>query len=189
MRITGGTHRGRVLNTPKGQATRPTSDRTREAIFNILAHARWTDHPLLIDATVVDPFAGTGALALDALSRGAAHAVMIDQSAQAIKLCQTNSQLLKEDQNCKIIKANGAQPLPRPDDIAPRSLVFIDPPYGKGLGVKSVIGLRDKNWLTDDAIVVMEMAKQTPEDIPDGFDLLNERAYGITLVRFLKRMT
>ncbi len=187
MRIVGGTHKGRKLVSPAGLATRPTSDRARESIFNVLQHAGWLEKRGVDDADVLDVFAGTGAMGLEALSRGARHAVFIEQSRPALSACDKNITAMKEESRTKIIAVDALRTPARPAYLAPRTLVFLDPPYNKNLGEKTLMHLLKKNWLAEEVIVVMEMAKKQPEEIPAGFKLHDERNYGVALVRFLGR--
>jgi 16S rRNA (guanine966-N2)-methyltransferase len=186
MRITGGIHRGRSLTSPKGSSTRPTSDRARESVFNILRHGGW-HQGILEDATVLDVFAGTGALGLEALSQGAKHAVFIERDRAAAALCQDNIDKLGETARALVLKCDAAAPAPRPAHVEPRSLVFLDPPYGKGLGATALKVLEEKGWLQDSATCVMEMSKKEPEAVPAGFTLMDERTYGIARVIFFVR--
>jgi 16S rRNA (guanine966-N2)-methyltransferase len=186
MRIVGGAHRGRALTSPEGRSTRPTADRTRESVFNILRHAGWLDSPVLEDAAVLDAFAGTGALGLEALSQGAAHAVFIENDRAALRACTANIAALKEEARARIIPADTLRPPARPDNVAARTLVFLDPPYGKGWGNQALGALRAAGWLAPGTVAVMEMAKKQPEEIPPGFTLCDERIYGVALVRFLR---
>lgn len=185
MRIVGGEFRGRGLLSPKGLATRPTSDRVRESIFNILNHAKWLENDALEDSAVLDAFAGTGALGLEALSQGAAHAVFIEQDRQAARTCQDNIEAFGISGKALLLRHDAAAPPHRLPQLAPRNLVFLDPPYGKGLGAKALLALAEKGWLAENAVCVMEMAKKQPEDPPAGFVLHDERAYGVALVRFM----
>ncbi len=184
MRITSGIHRGRSLNAPTGRETRPTSDRTRESIFNILRHGGW-HHGVLEDATVLDAFAGTGALGLEALSQGARHAVFIERDRAAAEVCQSNIDLLGETERAVVLTFDALDPLARPLYLEPRSLVFLDPPYGKYMGAEALKGLVDQGWMKPQAVCVLEMSKKTPEIIPAGFTVMDERTYGIARVQFL----
>jgi 16S rRNA (guanine966-N2)-methyltransferase len=179
MRITGGTHRGRKLTAPDGLGTRPTSDRARMAVFNILRHGHGVE-----DAVVLDAFAGTGALGLEALSQGAAEAFFIEKDRAALKSCRENIAALGF-KTAHLISGDATSPPVAPK---PCNLVFLDPPYGHGLVTAALVALRGKGWLADGALCVAEMAKKEPDDVPDGFELIDERAYGVALVRFL-RMT
>lgn len=186
MRIVAGTHRGRTLASPQGKNTRPTSDRVRESLFNILAHAKWHESSALDDALVLDAFAGTGALGLEALSRGAANAVFMEKDRAAHDICRQNINTLSESARSTTLICDALAPPPRPETIAPRSLVFLDPPYGKGWGSESLQALTAKNWLAPKATIIMEMAKKQREDIPQGFTLHDERSWGIACVLFLR---
>lgn len=185
MRIVGGTFRGRNIISPEGLTTRPTSDRARQAIFNILHHASWRDGDVLTDAAVLDLFAGTGAMGLEALSQGAQHAVFIEQDAKALKACRDNIAAFGVTGSTKIINGNALAPLSRPADLAPRSLVFLDPPYAKDFGTASLVAAAQKNWLAPQAVIVMEMAKKQPEIVPPGFTLHDTRDYGVARVMFM----
>ena len=184
MRITGGIHRGRSLEAPKGKNTRPTSDRARESIFNILRHGSW-HQGVLEEATVLDVFAGTGALGLEALSQGAKHAVFIEREHPAIDFCKSNIEALGETERTKIFTFDATNPIARPLYIEPRSLVFLDPPYGKYLGAEALKALVNKGWLKEGAVCVLEMSKKIPEIIPAQFTLQDERIYGLAKVQFL----
>ncbi|MDD9901841.1 MAG: 16S rRNA (guanine(966)-N(2))-methyltransferase RsmD [Alphaproteobacteria bacterium] len=188
MRIVAGRHRGRPLASPKGLQTRPTSDRARESVFNILQHAPWAEN-VLEDAAVMDVFCGTGALGLEALSRGAAHAVFIDKDKAALNACRQNIATFKEEKNSLVLQQDALSCPQRPPHIAPRNLVFLDPPYGYDLGIKALRHLEAQNWLAPHVITIMEMKKSAPEPLPDSFTLVNERHYGIALLRFLKKHT
>lgn len=184
MRIVGGIHKGRALQAPKGRNTRPTSDRVRESVFNILRHGSW-HAGVLEDSTVLDVFAGTGALGLEALSQGAKHAAFIERERPALEFCQSNIEALGEEERTSIFTFDATDPIPRPLYIEPRSLVFLDPPYGKYLGAEALKGLAHKNWLKAGATCVLEMSKKVPEIIPAGFTLHDERTYGLARVAFL----
>jgi 16S rRNA (guanine966-N2)-methyltransferase len=186
IRITGGTHRGRLLQTPKGKNTRPTSDRARQSVFNILRHASWHGG-ILEDATVLDVFAGTGALGLEALSQGASHAAFIESAPAALQACRQNIETLKEEGRTAVFAFDATHPPARPPHIAARTLVFLDPPYGGNLGAAALAALAEKGWLAENAVCVMEMSKKAPETIPPGFTLKDERAYGIAKILFLVR--
>lgn len=187
MRITSGIHKGRPLTAPSGRNTRPTSDRARESIFNILRHGKWHDG-VLEDATVLDVFAGTGALGLEALSQGARHAAFIEREHPAVDFCQANIDSLKEKERTAVFTFDAVNPLPRPLYIEPRTLVFLDPPYGKYLGAEALKALAGKDWLAEGATCVLEMSKKVPEILPAGFTLQDERIYGLAKVQFLTWM-
>jgi len=184
MRITGGIYRGRSLLSPKGSETRPTSDRAREAIFNILYHGNW-HHGVLEEATVLDVFAGTGAMGIEALSHGSKHSVFIERDYTAAAVCQNNIDSLGETERTIVFKFDATNPIHRPLYLEQRSLIFLDPPYGKNLGAETLKKLVDRNWLKEQAVCVLEMSKKKPEIIPAGFTVKDERTYGIAKVQFL----
>ena len=184
MRITGGTHRGRPLQAPKGKDTRPTGDKTRESIFNILRHGNWHGG-VLENAAVLDVFAGTGALGLEALSQGAKHAAFIEWNHTAADICQGNIDALGETERAALYKFNATDPVPRPLFLEQRSLVFLDPPSGRYMGAEALKALVEKDWLKKGAVCVLEMSKKAPEIIPADFTVMDERIYGIAKVQFL----
>src|SRR5262244_2933991 len=182
MRIVGGRLRGRALAAPRSQAIRPTADRLREALFNILVHA-YDD--AVTGARVLDLFAGTGALGLEAMSRGASFALFVDDAAEARALIRENVAALALAATTRIFrrdatKLGDAHPLER------FSLVFLDPPYGKGLAEKALASLRDGGWLTPGALLVVEEAEAAGFTAPEGFEELERRAYDDTEFVFLR---
>ena len=183
MRIVGGALRGRPLASPRTDSIRPTSDRTREAVFNILAHA-WPEK--LDGARVLDLFAGTGALGLEALSRGAAQALFVEESAEARGLIRTNVEAFGLQGRAKIFRRDAAS-LGEAGTIAPFDLVFADPPYGKGLAERALQSALAGGWLKPDALVVVEEAAATPFQPPPGFSLVERRDWGDTGVTFSAR--
>lgn len=185
MRIVSGRFKSRALLSPSGRATRPTSDRARQAVFNILEHASWRPFILPENAYVMDIFAGTGALGLEALSRGAADIIFIENDRAALAACQGNIDSLGVTAETRLMKSDATRLPPRPGNAAPRNLVFLDPPYGRGLGEKALVQLAAKGWLAPQAVCVLEMSKKEPENIPQGFTLADSRTYGIAEVRFL----
>ncbi len=184
MRIVGGALRGRGLISPDGMKTRPTSDRARQAIFNILEHASWAGHDVLQEAQVLDAFAGTGALGLEALSRGAADAVFIEKDTQAIKACAENIRVLGVGDHATILRFDATQ-LPVCAPRVQRTLVFLDPPYEKALGALCLQSLVNAGWLAPKALCVFETSRKAPEAIPDRFTILDQRTYGAAQVFFL----
>jgi 16S rRNA (guanine966-N2)-methyltransferase len=181
MRIVGGRLKGHSLAAPQGQETRPTSDRTREAIFNILAHG--IGHFSVDGARVLDLFAGTGALGLEALSRGARFCQFVDDSAAARGLIRRNADSLGLIGQCKIWRRDATRLgpcAPQP----PYDLVFADPPYGKGLGERALSSLVTGGWLNPQAIVVLEEAAGATVGEVQGLQLVDQRVYGDTQVRF-----
>jgi 16S rRNA (guanine966-N2)-methyltransferase len=182
MRIVGGAFRGRTLATPKSQAIRPTTDRTREAVFNVLSHRHGGR---LEDARVLDLFAGTGALGLEAISRGAAHCLFVEESAEGRGLIRTNVEAFGLQGRTKIFRRD-ATALGSVGTIAPFDLVFADPPYGKGLGEQALASARAGGWLKPGALCVVEEAASAPFAEVEGFAVVDERHYGDTIVRFIE---
>ncbi|MBS0517222.1 MAG: 16S rRNA (guanine(966)-N(2))-methyltransferase RsmD [Proteobacteria bacterium] len=185
MKIVAGKHRGRALATPEGLATRPTSSRAREALFNILVHANWRPDGTspLVDARVLDAFAGSGALGLEALSRGAAHVTFFDNDAGAVKLIGENLRKLGETAAAKVVRADATRPPPAHEAC---DLVFLDPPYRSGLGPAALTALADAGWLKPDAIVTVEIAGTEDLVPPAGFEALDERRYGAAKILILR---
>lgn len=179
MRIVGGKHRGRRLVAPDGRDTRPTTDRTRESLFNILAHATWA--PDLAGAVVVDAFCGTGALGLEALSRGAARCSFLDSGRPALDALRANLAALGEQDAAAVLRADAT----RPPAGQPCDLAFLDPPYAKGLAPLALAALTRGGWLADGALAVVELGEGDPLPPPDGFTLVDERRYGDTRILFL----
>lgn len=184
MRIVAGDFRGRPIRTPPGGATRPTSDRAREAIFNILVHAPWS--PGLQGRRVLDLFAGSGALGLEALSRGAAEALFVDQSEAALAAVRANLEAFGVGGRARLMRQDGAKLGVLGPDRAPFHLAFLDPPYGKGLGEAALGGLEAGGWLAPGAVVVLEQGvDEAPEPLA-GYEEIDERRYGAARVRFLR---
>jgi 16S rRNA (guanine966-N2)-methyltransferase len=183
VRIVGGKFKGRSLASPAGHATRPTSDRVREAIFNILAHG--IEGLTLDGVRVLDLFSGTGAMGLEAISRGARFAQFVDDSAEARGLIRRNADSLGVIGQVKIWRRDAARLGP----CAPQpgfDLVFADPPYGKGLASKALASLVEGGWLTNNAVVVVEEAETAEVVAPEALALLDTRIYGETQVRFYR---
>lgn len=183
MRIVGGRFRGSPLASPKGGDTRPTSDRVRESVFNILAHAK--DCPAIEGARVIDLFAGTGALGLEALSRGAKYALFVDTNPSARAAIQENIEAFGLQGISRIFRRDATYLGPASSrdryDIA-----FLDPPYGKGLGEAALNTLLTGGWLKKDSIAVLEERAGTPLDLPAQCKVIDTRTYGDTTVTFLK---
>lgn len=183
MRIVAGSHRGRRLKTPTGDALRPTRDRIREALFNMLAHNRWTGVSLPKGAIVVDVFAGTGALGLEALSRGAAHVTFLENDATALDLLRSNADLFDDYERIAILNCDATRP-----GRAWKScdLALLDPPYGSGLAAPALEAFARSKWLNPGALAVVELAAKEAFAAPQGFDVLDERRYGATRLVFLR---
>jgi 16S rRNA (guanine966-N2)-methyltransferase len=182
MRIVGGQWRGRVLAAPRSQAIRPTADRLRESVFNILVHAYGDP---IAGARVLDLFAGTGALGLEALSRGAAFALFVDDGAEARSLLRENIATLGLGGVTRIFRRDATR-LGTAHPLEPFTLVFLDPPYGQGLAEKALTSARAGGWLSPDALVVVEEAAKAGFAVPEGFAELERRAYDDTVVVILR---
>ncbi|MBV6656759.1 MAG: 16S rRNA (guanine(966)-N(2))-methyltransferase RsmD [Devosiaceae bacterium] len=187
MRIVGGSLKGRALKAPRSQAIRPTTDRARESLFNILAHSGdlFAEGHSLDGARVIDLFAGTGALGLEALSRGAAYALFVDQSLEGRSLIRENMLTCGVAAKARLFKRDATR-LGERGSLAAFDLAFLDPPYDKGLGGKSLEALDGGDWLAPDALVVLEESKDAEIDLPAGFTMLESRAFGGSLLRFLR---
>lgn len=184
MRIVGGRLKGKNLHSPKDNAVRPTSDRVRESLFNILSHG--LDDFSFEDAYICDLFAGTGALGIEALSRGARWALFVDNSSASRGLIRDNTMALG---------LNGISKISRQDatDIGPMSkrnfqfdLVFADPPYDKGLGEKALFSLHRHGWLKIGSVIILEETKRANIKLADSFVVIDTRNYGDTQIIIAK---
>ena len=186
MRIVAGKHRGLTLAAPKDTRVRPTSDRVREAIFNVLAHNDFGIGFGLDGARVLDLFAGTGALGLEALSRGVRYVLFVDDHPESRGLIRTNVEAAQATGASKIWRrdATALGPMP-PNAGGPFDLVFLDPPYRRDLVAQALVSARDGAWLSPACLIVAEMAADEVFELPEGFDAQDERAYGETLVAIL----
>jgi len=185
MRIVGGRFKGHSLASPAGQATRPTSDRVREAIFNILAHG--IDGFSIDGARVLDLFAGTGAMGLEAISRGGRFCQFVDDSAEARGLIRRNADALGVIGQVKIWRRDATRLGP----CAPQpgfDLAFADPPYGKGLGSKALAALVEGGWLNPGAVVILEEIDGVEVAAPETLTALDRRIYGETQVRIYRAL-
>lgn len=179
MRIIAGRWRGRRLVAPPGQATRPTAERVRQALFDMLMHADWGGAALLQGARVLDGFAGTGALGLEALSRGAAHAVFFEPDATARRALAANVAACGAE--ATVLAADATRPPPG----SPCGLLFLDPPYGADLGPKALAALTAAGWVAPGAVVVLETGCE--ENLPELGELLARRAHGAANVSVWRR--
>ncbi len=182
MRVVGGRLRGRVLAPPKSQAIRPTADRLRESLFNILTHAYGDP---VSGARVLDLFAGTGALGIEAASRGATFVLFIDESAEARALIRENVAALGLGGASRIFRRDATKLGPA-HPLAPFSLVFLDPPYGRGLAAQALTAARAGGWLAPEALIVVEEAVKPAFTTPEGFTELERRRYDDTEFIFLR---
>lgn len=181
MRIVAGRFRGRALASPPDDTIRPTSDRVRESVFNILSSRLGPD---LGGARALDLFAGTGALGFEALSRGASYAMFVDSGIAARALIRDHIETFGVGGRTKLLKRD-ATGLGAIERFKPFGLVFLDPPYGKGLGEKALVSARDGGWIAPGALIVFEEKKGVAVELPDGFTLDDERDYGDTSIRIL----
>jgi 16S rRNA (guanine966-N2)-methyltransferase len=184
MRIVGGRHRGRRLLAPPGDTVRPTSDRAREALFNILSHGHLAANGIpFAGAAVLDAFAGTGALGLEALSRGAARAVFFEQDPEALTILRKNVASLGEAAHAQIMSCDAVRP---PRAGLQCAVGFIDPPYRSGLAAAALEAIVAAGWLAPEALAVVELGAREELLPPAGFDVLDERAYGAARLVFLQ---
>ncbi len=181
MRIVAGKFRGRPIASPSDASIRPTADRTRESVFNMLASRGRID-----GARVIDLFAGTGALGLEAMSRGASFTLFIEESAQGRGLLRTNIESLGLQGSTKIFRRD-ATDLGVPGTMEPFDLAFADPPYGKGLGERAAASLATGGWLKPGALLLLEERAANAPSALAGFGLLEQRQFGETVIGFFER--
>jgi 16S rRNA (guanine966-N2)-methyltransferase len=185
VRIVSGAHRGRTLKTPPGEATRPTSDRARQAVFNILEHAPWAND--MHGARVIDLFAGSGALGFEAISRGAAFCLFVETDEAARGAIRENIDALGLFGATRLHRRDATDLGLKPASAGePFDLAFLDPPYRKGLGERALEGLAAGGWLKLGAIVMFERGSDEPDVAPAGFEALDARDYGAARVQFLR---
>lgn len=184
MRVNAGSHRGLALAVPPGGGVRPTGDRARQALFNVLAHA----YDAVREARVLDAFAGSGALGLEALSRGAVSLIAIESDRRAADCIKCNLAAARESEHAVILSADVLAPPPaaRFPGFAPCSLVFLDPPYGQGLVAPALAALSRQGWIAPHALIVAETARRDPFPPAPGFARLEERLYGKARLIFLR---
>src|SRR5271167_4881033 len=185
MRIAAGRHRGRRLLAPPGETVRPTSDRARQALFNILSHGQLAAEGVpFAGAAVLDAFAGTGALGLEALSRGAAEAVFIERDPEAVSVLRRNVALLGESDRVEIVPGDATRPIRAGLQCA---VAFVDPPYRSGLAAAALEALDRAGWLASGALAVVELSAREELVPPAAFTFLDERVYGAARLVFLRR--
>lgn len=183
MRIIGGRFKGRGLKSPSSSVVRPTSDRLRETMFNILAHAH---DDALEGARVLDLFAGTGALGLEALSRGGVYGLFVDDSSEGRALLRANIETLGVAGITRIFRSDATKLGPMPPQAA-FTLAFLDPPYGRDLAPRALTTLRDGGWLAPGALCIVEEEAKAIVPIPDGYTSLDKRVTGDTQMMILRR--
>jgi len=185
MRIVAGRHRGRPIAAPEGRDIRPTSDRVREAVFNILEHRDWGPGGVSVvtGSRVFDGFSGTGAFGIEALSRGARHVTFMDKNRAALRLCRDTLEALGERSAADVLQGDCVKPV-RPATAC--DLIFLDPPYRAGLAGPALEKLRDAGWIVSGSICVVETGSKEDTDIPDRFEILDERKYGAAQIHFLR---
>jgi len=183
LRIIAGKHRGRKLTPLSGGNVRPTAGRAREAIFNILAHAAFAPRPVYEDAIVLDAFAGSGALGLEALSRGARFVSFMERDRAARGVLTANITALAAARQTAVLTADALRP---PRASAPASLVFLDPPYAEDWTSPALNALAAAQWLLPEAVVVVELAAKREFVPPANFVALDARRYGAAKIVFLR---
>lgn len=183
MRIVGGWLRGQKLVAPGGDSVRPTSDKVREAVFNILAHG--VEDFEIEGARVIDLFAGTGALGCEALSRGARFCLFVDDAPSSRGLIRQNIENLELTGVTRVFRRDAARLGPA-GSVKPFDLLFADPPYGKGLAERALASAVEGGWLAPGTVCVVEERADAELAPPDGFTLLDTRRYGDTAVTFLR---
>ena len=180
MRIISGKRRGAKLLPPKGRNTRPTSDRVKEALFNILDTSRFNS--AFKKKLVVDAFSGTGALGLEALSRGAGSAVFIENDKSTLKVLEANIKSLGFEAYSKIILGDASKFSTKPPGTA--SLVLMDPPYNSNLGSSCAENLSETGWMDEETLVILEQSSKKPSSMPTWLNCIKQEKYGATLLSF-----
>ncbi len=186
MRIVGGVLKGRVIAAPDGRTLRPTADRVRESVFNVLTQggAKLGGRDCVAGARVLDGFAGTGAMGIEAASRGAAQVSLMEKGREALDFCRRNVAALGLQATVSVLGGDCLHPVRAAE---PCSLILLDPPYNEGNAAPALTALSGAGWIADDAICVIELAAKEAFVPPDGFELLDERRYGAARVVFLCR--
>ncbi|MBM3468883.1 MAG: 16S rRNA (guanine(966)-N(2))-methyltransferase RsmD [Alphaproteobacteria bacterium] len=179
MRIIAGKFRGRKLNAPPFEVARPTSDRTRESIFNIINSY---DRYLLDQAHVLDAFAGSGALGLEALSRGALNVTFMEKDPRVLRVLKENISLLQVSTQCTLIKGDATKPQQAPH---PMNLVFLDPPYAQTLESLCLLDLQERGWISSQTLIVLETSPRALT-LPTDTRIIDQRQYGAAQISFLE---
>jgi 16S rRNA (guanine966-N2)-methyltransferase len=185
VRVVAGRFRGKALVAPPGLHTRPTGDRARQAVFNILEHAPWS--PGLHDRRAIDVFAGSGALGFEAVSRGAAFCLFVETDETARGAIRDNVEALGLFGATRVHRRDATDLGVRPASAGPAfDLAFLDPPYARGLGERALAGLAAGGWLAPGAVAVFERGVDEPDPLTPGFERLDARDYGAARVFFLR---
>ncbi|MDI2091118.1 16S rRNA (guanine(966)-N(2))-methyltransferase RsmD [Commensalibacter oyaizuii] len=183
MRIIAGKYKGTTLYAPPGKETRPTADRARQTLFDILLHAPWADRSFVEQAVILDAFAGTGAIGLEALSRGAQKAYFFEKNTKTLSFLEKNIQLCRANLNTILYKDVLLPPLVH----TPCNLAFFDPPYQQNLVPQAIKNLENKNWFSKETLIVTETAVNEALSLDSSFSLLDERKVGAACLRFWKK--
>jgi 16S rRNA (guanine966-N2)-methyltransferase len=184
VRVVSGSLRGRPIRAPEGEGTRPTADRARQAVFNILEHAPWSDG--IGGLRVLDLFAGSGAMGLEALSRGAASCLFVENAGPALAAIRANIAALGLGDRAGLLERDATRLGERPATADRFGLAFLDPPYRSGLGQQALAVLIEGGWLESRATVVLECGAGEPPGGPTGFVQIDERRYGTARVQILR---
>ena len=186
MRVIAGTYRSRQLTAPRGTATRPTSDRARQVLFDVIAHAAWA--PDLDGAKVIDLFAGSGGLGFEALSRGAVYCLFVETDEQARGAIRENMDALGLFGETRVHRRDAADlGVCHSSAGGPFDLAFLDPPYRKGLGERALAELLNGGWLRPGALIVFERGADEPDPEVEGYELIDARVWGAARVLFLRQ--
>ena len=187
MRIVAGSLKGRSIVAPEGQGTRPTSDRARQAVFNVLEHAAWSEP--LHEARVIDLYAGSGALGFEAISRGAGFCLFVEIDDDARGAIRENADAYGLMGRTRVHRRSATDLGVRPGSAGEAfDIAFLDPPYGKGLGEQTLVRLTEGGWLKPGAIVVFERGSDEPDIDTPGYERLDARDYGAARVLFLRAL-
>lgn len=181
MRIVSGLYRGRRIEAPKGRMVRPTTDKVRGAIFNVLQ-----SQGLIDGAVCIDIFCGTGGMGLEALSRGARFCTFVDSARDSLAVTRSNIESLGTEEQSRVIAADALKLAARTDVLPPADLAFLDPPYERGLLFPALARLHSGGWLAEGAMIVCEAEKRYGGAFPDFLILEDDRAYGEVRVFFLR---
>lgn len=185
MRIVGGEFKGRRLIAPEGRDVRPTSDRVRESVFNVLEHSSFS--PGIKDASVIDIFAGTGALGLEALSRGASAITFVEYDDRSRAAIIKNAGTLGKARAIHVLRLDATR-LPPPPRAAkcPATLAFLDAPYDQEISGPTLLALQGRGWINGDTLCIVETPSKLEFDAPRGFETLDQRKYGAAMISFVK---